>query len=253
LTSKCILQLKEQRCFQDQPAVWRRPVFVSDCGYEKRRQWSLKRVSVRLVDCRKTLEMVDSSECLFRIGRSLSSGEAEQRLDNDKQCISKTKHFKEQCRNTGEKRYHCFDCGSNFMTSNKLMVHQRKHTGEKPYSCDQCGKRFAWSGNLATHKRIHSGEKPHHCLDCGSKFLTSNELKVHQRIHTGDKPYDCDQCGKRFSQETWWPIREYTLERSLLVVISVERDLLVQDTWIHIKENTLEISPTTAHTVIAAL
>nr|XP_046191474.1 zinc finger protein 79-like [Oncorhynchus gorbuscha] len=162
----------------------------------------MMRLSVLLVDCRKTTGLRDS-----RNRRSLS-----------RRVIS------------GEANEHDADEAENSLSRSEHLKHQQRVAGKKPHRCSDCGKSFTSSSKLKTHQRIHTGEKPFHCTDCGKSFVQLGNLKIHLRTHTQEKPYHCSVCEKSFQHHMAINCtRERTPERSLTTALTVGRVFLIQE------------------------
>ncbi|XP_045071536.1 zinc finger and SCAN domain-containing protein 21-like [Coregonus clupeaformis] len=115
--------------------------------------WGLKRVSVWLVDCRKTPGL----------SGTVRGGEEGDSVSSE----SKDSEEPEPKTSKPARRHHCAQCGKSFTRLGSLKRHEGIHTGEETYHCSQCGKSFTRLFSLKRHEMIHTGEKPFHCSQCG--------------------------------------------------------------------------------------
>lgn len=65
-------------------------------------------------------------------------------------------------------------------------------SGERPFHCTQCGASFTQKGNLLRHIKLHSGEKPFKCPMCSYACRRRDALSGHLRTHSGScQPHAC--------------------------------------------------------------
>ncbi|XP_052359510.1 zinc finger protein 32-like [Oncorhynchus keta] len=137
--------------------------------------WGLKRVSVRLVDCRKTPGL-----------RGTVRGEEEGDSDSSERPDSEEPEPEPET-SKPVRRHHCSQCGKSFTRLGSLKRHEGIHAGEETYHCSQCGKSFTRLFSLKRHEMIHTGEKPFHCAQCGKSFTRLWHLQMDERRHRGEK------------------------------------------------------------------
>ncbi|XP_034150241.1 zinc finger protein 91 [Esox lucius] len=139
----------------------------------------LKRVSVRLVDCRKMLVPRDHVTHTRTEKCPYSSSKAEQ---HNKTISGSRSGF-----------HICDHCGKVFVSVANLKTHLLYLRGEKPHVCSFCGKRFVQTSGLKRHLRTHTGEKPYECHHCGKAWSDSGNLKRHQRRTHQERKSSADQ------------------------------------------------------------
>ncbi|KAM8771971.1 DNA-binding protein Ikaros-like isoform 3-T3 [Acanthopagrus schlegelii] len=75
-------------------------------------------------------------------------------------------------------------------------------SGERPFHCSQCGASFTQKGNLLRHIKLHSGEKPFKCPMCSYACRRRDALSGHLRTHSVEKPFKCNHCSRSYKQRS---------------------------------------------------
>ncbi|KAK1803146.1 hypothetical protein P4O66_021681 [Electrophorus voltai] len=185
-----------------------------DGGNQHTLQTPLKTCSVRLVDCRKMLELNENITAQGKLDNVsdyeehnssdadfLPSDGSIESSDGENQCSGEKKKKNEQ----KSSYVPCSVCGKKLSSLRSLKRHMKSHSGEvplRPHTCSMCAKTFTKPSILKVHMVTHSGEKPFSCGVCGNRFTTKGNLKYHERTHTGAWRYQCSFCDKRFDHRS---------------------------------------------------
>ncbi|CAB1330538.1 unnamed protein product, partial [Coregonus sp. 'balchen'] len=123
------------------------------------------------------------------------SGETSSHCSGSKESLSTVTLSKRPKRVHPKEKFHnCSDCGMSFSSAGCLRKHTLLfHSGEKPFHCLECGEKYTRSDQLKDHMVIHSGVRPYQCPDCKNTFSSSKCLKMHLRTHCADRPFHCSQ------------------------------------------------------------
>lgn len=95
-------------------------------------------------------------------------------------------------------------------------------SGERPFHCSQCGASFTQKGNLLRHIKLHSGEKPFKCHLCSYACRRRDALTGHLRTHSGQYKATL---GTVADATAGWKCTEVMLCYAVHIVRALEREV----------------------------
>ena len=104
-------------------------------------------------------------------------------------------NIKRSTQAVGWQAQECKYCNYTAPKNYLLSRHMKKsHSDERPYVCSDCGREFKTLARLLIHIDAHTDTRPHVCKYCEKSFTTSREDLRHvcyKHTHDRDKPQKC--------------------------------------------------------------
>uniref|UniRef100_A0A8C9U0Z6 C2H2-type domain-containing protein n=1 Tax=Scleropages formosus TaxID=113540 RepID=A0A8C9U0Z6_SCLFO len=178
-------------------------------------------------------------------GKSHNKGNVKHQCSECSKCFSSPSKLRRHCLiHTGQRPFHCWECGGTFRQLAHLKTHQQTH--KKPWGVQNhtdekvdheskdlelqseshvspnsilCIPTSAVSDKVTENRNSMMGNihRKHQCKLCFKCFASPYKLKRHNLIHTGQKPFRCASCGKTFRQAVHLKVHQQTHGRLNLV------------------------------------
>ena len=117
-----------------------------------------------------------------------------------------------------EENFRCMECGRNFPTSGRLLVHLEQHVSSlksaaknlrennlesKKIKCNICPKTFFNERWAKVHKKYHHkgallSDKAFRCKKCDKLFSTVDACDMHEKLACSKMTISCSKCDQEF-------------------------------------------------------